>query len=66
MPPWCPILSSVERHPHLMTDAQTIQSKLDELHEQFNTLQSQGATNSELNSVRRELNIYYEMLRKLG
>jgi hypothetical protein len=49
-----------------MTDKKTIQSKLDKLHEQFNTLQSQGATNSELNSVRRELNIYYEMLRKLG
>lgn len=49
----------------MMTDAQKIQSKLDELHEQFNTLQLQGATNSKLNSVRRELNIYYEMLRKL-
>lgn len=48
-----------------MTQEQMIQSKLDELHEQFNTLQSQGASNSELNSVRRELNIYYEKLRKL-
>jgi hypothetical protein len=48
-----------------MTDAQKIQSKLDELHEHFNTLQSQGATHSELNRVRRQLNIYYEMLRKL-
>ena len=48
-----------------MTDEQMIQSKLDELHEQFNTLQSQGASNSELNGVRRELNIYYEKLRKL-
>lgn len=46
-----------------MTDTQKIQSKLDELHEQFKTLQSQGASNSELNSVRRELNIYYEKLR---
>ena len=48
-----------------MTEEQKIQSKLGELHEQFNTLQSQGASNSELNSVRRELNIYYEKLRKL-
>jgi peptidoglycan hydrolase CwlO-like protein len=48
-----------------MTNEQKIQSKLDELHEQFNTLQSQGASNRELNSMRRELNIYYEKLRKL-
>jgi hypothetical protein len=49
-----------------MTDAQEIQSKLDELHKKFNTLQSQGASNRELNSVRRELNVAYEKLRNLG
>ena len=48
-----------------MTDKQKIQSKLNVLHEEFDTLQSLGATHSELNAVRRELNIYYEMLRKL-
>jgi uncharacterized coiled-coil protein SlyX len=48
-----------------MTEEQKIQSKLGELHEKFNTLQSQGASNSELNGVRRDLNIYYEKLRKL-
>lgn len=49
----------------MMTDKQKIQSKLNVLHEEFDTLLSHGATHSELNRVRRQLNIYYEMLRKL-
>jgi FtsZ-binding cell division protein ZapB len=47
-----------------MTNTQKIQSEIDELIEKFNILQSQSATLSELNSVRRELNIAYEKLRK--
>jgi len=43
---------------------QKIQSEIDELHKKFDVLQSQSATLSELNSVRRELNIAYEKLRK--
>jgi len=48
-----------------MIEEQKIQSKLGELHKKFNTLQSQGASNSELNGVRRELNSAYEKLRNL-
>ena len=43
---------------------QKIQSEIDELHKKFDVLQSQSATTSELNSVRRKLNIAYEKLRK--
>ena len=48
----------------IMTNTQKIQSKIDELHKKFDVLQSQSATSSELNSVRRQLNIAYEKLRK--
>jgi hypothetical protein len=41
-----------------------IQSEIDELHKKFDVLQSQSATSSELNSVRRQLNVAYEKLRK--
>jgi hypothetical protein len=47
-----------------MTNTQKIQSEIDELHKKFDVLQSQSATLSELNSVRRELNVAYEKLRK--
>ena len=36
-----------------MTNTQKIQSEIDELHKKFDVLQSQSATLSELNSVRR-------------
>ena len=45
-------------------NTQKIQSEIDELHKKFDVLQSQSATLSELNSVRRQLNIAYEKLRK--
>jgi len=48
----------------IMFNTQKIQSEIDELHKKFDVLQSQSATSSELNSVRRELNIAYEKLRK--
>jgi hypothetical protein len=48
----------------IMTKTQKIQSEIDELHKKFDVLQSQSASLSELNSVRRQLNIAYEKLRK--
>ena len=48
----------------IMTNTQKIQSEIDELHKKFDVLQSQSATLSELNSVRRQLNVAYEKLRK--
>jgi hypothetical protein len=48
----------------IMTNTQKIQSKIDELHKKFDVLQSQSASLSELNSVRRQLNVAYEKLRK--
>ena len=47
-----------------MTDKQKIRSRLNVLHEEFDTLHSNGATPNELNAVRRQLNIYYKMLRE--
>jgi hypothetical protein len=47
-----------------MTNTQKIKYEIDELHKKFDVLQSQSATPSELNSVRRELNVAYEKLRK--
>jgi hypothetical protein len=47
-----------------MTNTQKIQSEIDELHKKFDVLQSQSASLSELNSVRRQLNVAYEKLRK--
>ena len=46
-----------------MTVEQMILPQLIELQKKFETLQSQGASNSELNSVQREMNITYEKLR---
>ena len=62
---WFKYLKSHRGTKKQMTEEQKIQSKLDELHKKFNTLQSQGASNSELNGVRRELNSAYEKLRNL-
>jgi hypothetical protein len=47
-----------------MTNTQKIQSEIDELYKKFDVLQSQSVSLSELNNVRRQLNIAYEKLRK--